>query len=87
MLCKCSGKYIDIYFILKITFSKNLYSLHSERVNTGGVRSSNSALSSPTRIYSACLVVSPRFGTPCFEGLFDKKGRGTEKRGCHTLKK
>ena len=21
MLCKCSGKYIDIYFILKITFS------------------------------------------------------------------
>ena len=20
MLCKCSGKYIDIYFILKITF-------------------------------------------------------------------
>ena len=22
MLCKCSGKYIDIYFILKITFSK-----------------------------------------------------------------
>ena len=22
MLCKCSGKYIDIYFILKITFYK-----------------------------------------------------------------
>ena len=21
MLCKCSGKYIDIYFILKITYS------------------------------------------------------------------
>ena len=23
MLCKCSGKYIDIYFILKITFLTN----------------------------------------------------------------
>ena len=23
MLCKCSGKYIDIYFILKITYYKN----------------------------------------------------------------
>ena len=23
MLCKCSGKYIDIYFILKITFCDN----------------------------------------------------------------
>ena len=22
VLCKCSGKYIDIYFILKITFPK-----------------------------------------------------------------
>ena len=22
MLCKCSGKYIDIYFILKITFQR-----------------------------------------------------------------
>ena len=22
MLCKCSGKYIDIYFILKITFQQ-----------------------------------------------------------------
>ena len=25
MLCKCSGKYIDIYFILKITCSDNFY--------------------------------------------------------------
>ena len=24
MLCKCSGKYIDIYFILKITLKSNL---------------------------------------------------------------
>ena len=23
MLCKCSGKYIDIYFILKITYYNN----------------------------------------------------------------
>ena len=25
MLCKCSGKYIDIYFILKITFLRQLF--------------------------------------------------------------
>ena len=32
MLCKCSGKYIDIYFILRITyFSK--YTYNSDIVN------------------------------------------------------
>ena len=25
VLCKCSGKYIDIYFNMKITFHKSLY--------------------------------------------------------------
>ena len=31
MLCKCSGKYIDIYFILKITF----YSAYTYLFNIG----------------------------------------------------
>ena len=33
MLCKCSGKYIDIYFNLKITFWKEV-----RRVRKGGLR-------------------------------------------------
>ena len=32
MLCKCSGKYIDIYFILKITFS-SIPSLIAQKFN------------------------------------------------------
>ena len=30
MVCKCSGKYIDIYFGLKITFMEVLVSLEAE---------------------------------------------------------
>ena len=29
MLCKCSGKYIDIYFILKITFLSEVTDSHT----------------------------------------------------------
>ena len=30
MLCKCSGKYIDIYFILKITFQYSAPRLYNK---------------------------------------------------------
>ena len=45
MLCKCSGKYIDIYFILKITFhiilfpSTLIMEICSDRILTFGIRS------------------------------------------------
>ena len=36
VLCKCSGKYIDIYFNLKITFLSSVERVHS---TLGGCRS------------------------------------------------
>ena len=36
MLCKCSGKYIDIYFILKITYILTVYT-YSRAAGGGGV--------------------------------------------------
>ena len=35
MLCKCSGKYIDIYFILKITFNPLEHILEDCEVDNG----------------------------------------------------
>ena len=40
MLCKCSGKYIDIYFILKITcYGGTNINVCSDRILTFGIRS------------------------------------------------
>ena len=35
VLCKCSGKYIDIYFIMKITYLFHLYSVKCIQCNYG----------------------------------------------------
>ena len=55
MPCKCSGKYIDIYFNLKITYFKNTKNLfiHIARIPIGD---------SP-RIHPNILKMSPPFAS------------------------
>ena len=52
MLCKCSGKYIDIYFILKITF------LCSHSYKKGGVGGGGDFFMNGNRTGTLCPFLS-----------------------------